>query len=249
VALCGILLGALPGLAQVNTERFRQDAESTGFSGNADLEGTVITGNADLQFYSIAGRLNYNWGPAYTFLIVDSGIGWENGNRLFNQSLAQLRHVQTMNTWLQLEGFLQHDVNKKRKLLGRQLIGGGVRLRLLKAGPLKLRNGIAYMYEMEEYDLPASSLHGRDVHAHRLSTYLTLEVGLQKTLKVLSVTYLQPEIGDWRDFKLVTENALIIDAGKHLDVSLKMNGRYDSRPPETIKKLDTISKMGLSLKF
>ncbi len=244
--LCLISFAAF---SQINTERFRQDSDSTGLSGHIDMEGTVITGNASIQFYALAGRLNYNWGKAYSFGVFDSGIGRDRDRRLYEQSLAHLRHVHTLNNKIQLELFLQQDFNKKRKLLSRWLYGAGLRLKMLKKGPIKYRHGIAYMYETEKYDLPAVSQHGRQTRAHRLSTYATIEIDLKAPFRFISVSYLQPEIGDWKDYKFITENGLIIDAGKWLDVTIKMNGRYDSKPPDNTKKLDTISKMGVAVKF
>jgi hypothetical protein len=249
--LCCALFYFLPtwSFTQINTERFRQDSDSTGLTGHVDMEATVMTGNVNLQFYNVGGRINYNWGPAYSFAVFDGGFGWEKAKSLYQQSLAHLRHVHTMNNKIQLEVFLQHDVNKKRKLLSRWLSGAGVRLKVLKKGPLKYRQGFSYMYEKEEYDLPLDSFHGQHTQAHRLNAYTTLEFDLKAPFRFLSVSYIQPEIGDWRDYKLITENGLLIDAGKWLDVTLKINGRYDSKPPDNTKKLDTISKMGITVKF
>ncbi len=74
--------------AQVNTERFREDADTVGFSGFVDLEGILATGNADFQLISLGSRLNYNWGDDYTFLIANGGHGCENGNAFVGQDIG-----------------------------------------------------------------------------------------------------------------------------------------------------------------
>lgn len=58
---------SLNNFPQINTERYRLDSDSIGFSGIADIEITAITGNTDFQIIHLGGRLNYNWGNSYTF--------------------------------------------------------------------------------------------------------------------------------------------------------------------------------------
>jgi len=235
--------------AQVNTERFREDEDSVGFSGFVDLEGIVAAGNTDFQLISLGGRLNYNWGNDYTFFIADGGYGWENGNSFVGQILAHLRHVITTGNLIQIELFTQFDNNKKRLLLARELLGGGLRFRILKTEHFKFRLGTAYMFETEKYDLPENTVHPQTTQLHRFTSYVTLNFELNKILSFISTTYYQPSITDFKDYKLFSENALLVDAGKVFDFFIKFNLRYDSRPPDTIKNIDTFSRIGFSLKF
>ena len=68
IYFCFLLLFILhsKSFSQVNTEKFRQNADSTGLTENFNVEGTAITGNTDFQFISLGGNLNYNWGNDYT---------------------------------------------------------------------------------------------------------------------------------------------------------------------------------------
>lgn len=235
--------------AQINTEKFRADNDSTGFSGNVDISATAITGNTDFQLISGDTRLNYNWGKSYTFFVGSAGYGWQDKEAFSNQALAHLRHVQLMNDFLQLEFFLQFDYNKKRLLLSRELAGAGIRLKLLSEKSIKIRYGLAYMFEHEEYDLPLHSSHGRITDANRLSTYGTLNVLLKDGFNFISVTYFQPKITQWSDFKAISDNSFISELSKLIDITFGVSLRYDSRPPDTIKQLDTVTKFGLSFKF
>ena len=152
--LVTILLVAEFISAQVNTEKFRVDTDSIGFSGNVDISGTAITGNTDFQLLSVDTRLNYNFGKDYIFFVGDAGYGWQDKEAFSNQALAHLRYVLSTNDFLQIEFFTQLDYNKKRLLLSRELAGTGVRLKLLTSSNFKIRYGIAYMFEHEKYDLP-----------------------------------------------------------------------------------------------
>ena len=235
--------------AQVNTEKYRETSDSTGFSGNVDISATAITGNTDFQLINGDTRLNYNWGKSYTFFVGSAGYGWQDKEAFSNQALAHLRHVLSMSDFLQLEFFLQFDYNKKRLLLSRELAGAGVRLKLITEKSIKIRYGLAYMFEHEKYDLPANSSHGRLTDANRLSSYITFDVLLKDGFNFVSVTYFQPEITEWSDHKAISDNSFVSELSSLLDITFGVSLRYDSRPPDTIKKLDTVTKFGLSFKF
>ncbi len=249
IILIQLTLISFTAYSQVNTEKFRADNDSTGFSGNVDISATAMTGNTDFQIINGDTRLNYNWGQSYTFFVGSAGYGWQNKEAFSNQALAHLRHVQSLNDFLQLEFFLQFDYNKKRLLLSRELAGTGIRLKLLSEESIKIRYGLAYMFEHEEYDLPANSSHGRITDANRLSSYATFNVLLKDGFNFISVTYFQPKITEWSDYKAISDNSFVSELSELLDITFGVSLRYDSRPPDTIKKLDTITKFGLSFKF
>jgi hypothetical protein len=239
----------LNSIAQINTERYRLDSDSIGLSGIADIELTAITGNTDFQIIHLGGRLNYNWGDSYTFLVADGGFGWDEGERIFDQALLHLRHVQSISELIQAEAFTQIDFNKNRLLTERELIGGGLRFRILKLNEFKLRLGTSYFYEHERYDVPAGSVHGSNLFANRFSTYLTLEYEIKDDVKLMMITYFQPQIGKWNDYRIISDNSLIVGLSSVVDLKVSFNLRYDSEPPETIKSTDTFSRFGFSFKF
>lgn len=235
--------------AQINTEKFRQDSARIGFSGIANVEITAVSGNTDFQFISLGGRLNYNWGVSYTFLVADGGFGWDEGKRIFNQALLHLRHVQSFTELIQSEIFIQTDFNKKRLLNQRELIGGGIRLRVLSNEKLKLRLGTSYFYEHEIYSVSATSIHGSNKFASRVSTYLTLEYQIADYSNLVMINYFQPQIGNWEDYRIISDISFITSISSFVDLKVSFNLRYDSKPPETIKSTDTITKFGFGFKF
>ena len=249
ITLFWIALVSMSSFAQINTEKFRKNSDSVGFSGIADIDVTAITGNTDFQFIHLGGRLNYNWVSGYTFLVADGGFGWDEGKRIFNQALAHLRHVHSLNELLQFEAFVQTDFNKKRLLDKRELIGGGLRFKVTSSDPIKIRLGISYFYEQEKYDVAENSLHGSNLFANRLSTYLTFDYKIKNDVQFVSTTYYQPQIGKWDDYKILSDNSLVVNISSFVDLNVGFNLRFDSRPPETIKGTDTFTKFGFGFKF
>lgn len=239
---------AINGYAQINTERYRQDADS-GFSGAIDFDALAQTGNTDFQHIGLGGRLNYNRSGSYTFLVLSGGYGWNKGEQFSNELITHLRNVERINDWLQLEAFIQFDYNKKRKLLARELIGAGLRYKVLTSGNLKFRAGTSYFYEIESYDLDENAFHDKNTNAHRFSTYFTFEIDLKDDLKFLSVSYYQPDVINFNDYRLISENTLSIILSKLINFNIRFNLRFDAAPPDGIKELDSITRLGLSFKF
>jgi len=236
-------------IAQINTERYRLDSDSIGITGIVDVEVTAITGNTDFQFIHLGGRLNYNWGESYTFLVADGGFGWDEGESIFDQALLHFRHVHSLNDFIQAEGFIQTDFNKKRLLTERELIGGGFRFKIFNSGEFKIRLGTTYFFEHESYDVPLNSMHGSSLYANRLSTYLTFEYEIKEDVKLVVVNYYQPQIGNWEDYRIISDNSLIVSISSYVDLKVGFNLRYDSRPAETIKNTDTFTRFGFSFKL
>lgn len=235
--------------SQINTEKFRMDSDSVGLTGIVDIDITAITGNTDLQFINLGGRLNYNWGESYTFFVADGGFGWDDGERIFDQALLHVRHVHSISELIQAEAFAQIDFNKSRLLTERELLGGGLRLRVMKSENIKLRIAASYFYEIERYDVPENSVHGKNLFANRISTYFTFEYEIKDDIKLISITYYQPQIGKLDDFRILSDNSLIIKLSSFVDLKTSFNLRYDAKPPETIKGTDTFTKFGFTFKF
>lgn len=233
---------------QINTERYRQDADS-GFSGAIDIEGLAQTGNTDFQLLSLGGRLNYNRINGYSFFVFTGGYGWNDGKQFSNELISHLRNVEGLTDFLQFEAFLQFDYNKKRKLLARELFGAGLRYKILTSDDFKFRLGTLYFFENEEYDLPQVSVHGRNVNAHRFSSYSTFEFVIAANTKFTSVTYFQPDLSSLDDYRVISENTLGLTITRQLSFNVRFNIRYDTVPPDEIKDLDTITKVGISIKF
>jgi putative salt-induced outer membrane protein YdiY len=243
------ILMVATSLSQINIEKYRTSADSSGFSGNVNIDITAMTGNTDFQFINLNSRLNQNWIASYTFLVANGGFGWDKGEKIFNQALAHLRHVQDLNNDIQIEAFTQYDFNKKRLLTGRELIGGGFRFKLIKQDDMKLRLGTSYFYEHENYDVPANSNHGNNLFTNRLSTYLTYELKLKEDVQLVLISYYQPHIDKWEDYRIISDNSLIVSLSSLLDINISFSLRFDSRPPETIKNTDTITKFGFGFRF
>lgn len=232
--------------AQVNTEKFRKSADTTGFSLRSDIDFTFMSGNADFAFLGTNSRINCNWGEGYTFLVVNGGFGRNKGANFFSQAILHLRNVNTLNDFLQLEEFVQYDNNKQILLLNRKIFGFGLRFRIIDTDEIKFRIGPAAFYELEDYEVSKLSLELDKERLLRLSVYFTALVELQDDLSFLTTSYFQPAAKKLNDFRFLSDNALNIQLGKTVDLVFKLQMRFDSQPAPSIKKFDLVSKVGVA---
>lgn len=236
-------------LAQVNTERYRADSDSMGFSLRADLEYFFMTGNSDFHFFGANTRFNHKWQDDYIFLVANTGFGQNSGKSFLNQTLVHLRNVYSLSNQFQIEGFVQYDNNHERLLRHRYLGGAGVRILLVKKEDYLLRFGLSGFYESEEYDLPAGARHPLKTETMRMNSYLTFDLDVKKDIALITVLYVQPSIEGFSDYRIISDNALSVNLWQGIEILIKVNVRYDSAPPDEIKDFDLVTNLGLGISF
>lgn len=235
--------------AQINTERFRISQNYLGFSAEAGAGITIRTGNTDLQLISGKGRINYNGGTFYTFLVFGGDFGWKSGQQFSNESLMHLRYVPSLSRIIQLELFGQLDYNKARKLSFRKLAGSGVRVKAYRDSSIRFSAGAGLMIENEIYDLPQGSIHPSNETFVRSTNYITTEIALSENADFYSTIYYQPAVNKFSDYKILSENSISAKITKHLDMEILLTLRHDNKPPDNTKKLDINSSFGFKIRL
>lgn len=235
--------------AQINTERFRVSQYHLGLGGEAGVGITVRTGNTDLQLISGKGRINYNGGTFYSFLVIGGDFGWKGSEQFSNESLVHLRYVPSLSRITQLELFGQIDYNKARKLSFRKLAGSGLRFKAYRDSSIRFSVGAGFMIENENYDLPPGSIHPSNETFVRSTNYITTEISLSENADFYSTIYYQPAVNKFSDFKILSENSVSAKISKHLDMEILFTLRNDNKSPDDTKKLDINSSFGFKYRF
>jgi hypothetical protein len=234
---------------QVNTEKYRSAADTTGFTLQSEIDMKLQKGNVDFQEMSIESLAQYKFVSGRMFFVISGDLGWESGRRFSNTMLAHLRYVKNISKILQLEFFVQTDYDKSRLLDGRLIAGAGPRWRLWNKPKEGLWIGNSLFYEQEKYSLSANAKHEEKIRNVRFSTYLSFIKSLRDFADLNTVFYFQPQFSDWDDFKIVGESGLVIKLTKHLSMDIKFIYRFDNKPPDSIKKEDITLENGLIITF
>jgi Protein of unknown function, DUF481 len=234
-------------LAQVNIEKYNNLNDDFGIKGSISLYASVRTGNTDIQEFGLDGRVKFKGKQFYSFLIGQGEYGWNKGEEYSNNALLHFRYLRELNKIFKPEFFAQINYNKSRLLLFRSLAGVGLRFDLISDSLNQLTFGSAYMYEFENLDLVQSSKQTEKTYHHRWSNYLSFSSSITSNTRLAIVVYAQPRFDNFNDLRILSENHLSVGLTDKLSLSLNFSLRYDSKPPEGIKDLDTNTKLGFTI--
>jgi len=236
--------------SQINIESLRMEEDSTDiWSGHVESELTVKKGSSDVVLLESTVSVGADWDDRGALVIVKGDIGESNGARISNSFVAHLRYVEKVSDFLNIEAFVQYNYNLSRKLLGREIEGAGVRLRLHESELLKVRFGLGGMYESERYNItPGSEVASEDSRL-RGSSYLALIFLPAHNIKITSTTYYQPAFNTINNFRMLSETKAAFKFSSDLSFAVKFNLFYDNLPLPGLKTYEIDSKYGITWEF
>jgi hypothetical protein len=235
--------------AQVNIEALRRDTVGPGLSGTLGTDLSVRTGNVQLVELGVHGRADLVRGRTSTFLVGGGSLGFLGGSQFTSDGLLHLRLAWILRPWLEPEWYAQVNYDKPRRLDFRALAGGGLRVRLFQDSAARLWAQSGLMLEHERLDLPAGATEPVKTTVVRSSSYLAFRVVAGDNLLVTTTTYMQPRVARPGDIRLLENLALAVSVTRAVAVTVTFDLRYDSEPPDGIRRLDTALVTGLTVSF
>jgi putative salt-induced outer membrane protein YdiY len=246
VFLC---LGPISGkiaAGQVNTERMRAlDVDGVRFEVGGDV--AVQSGNADLFEVGMSLRIDVRSQANYLFLVGDLRYGEKDGDPFRNRSFAHLRYNRTLTPWLVAEGFTQVERDGFAQLQLRTLGGAGLRVQYVNTDAFKLFQGTTPMYEFENLDASAVTVHPATSSHIRWSNYVNVRLQLTDNTYLLNTIYVQPRADALGDTRILDDARLAVALSKRVTLNIRFNLRYDSRPPDEVEDLDLALRNGITV--
>jgi hypothetical protein len=250
VAVAALLTAAPVVLtAQVNVEQLRVTNAGLGVSGSAGAGFSARTGNVELVLLNFDARAEYDRAGWLTFLVGRAGLGWKSGARFADEGLLHWRFDGRVTRAVAGEVFVQTDYDKARLLTFRAVAGTGPRFTLAESARWRLAIGTAYMFEHEHLDLPPGAVHPVQTDVSRWSNYLSLRYGDGARVALVATGYAQPEFADLGDVRVLGDFRLAVKLSGALSLTVASNLRYDSRPPDGIRALDTATQTGVTVEW
>ncbi|RMG54432.1 MAG: DUF481 domain-containing protein [Bacteroidetes bacterium] len=236
LALCLLQVFLLPAQV-VNTEKLRVDAQEDGWAHQGTF-GLSLSRNKAGQLLGIglrlrseyhAGRHRLLWVGDYARTRLQSDdAGSILVKNIRNEGFVHLRYNYRFQPWLTWEAFVQSQFNEIQAMRYRQLQGTGPRFRLIDRDSVHVFLGTLYMFEYEETTDGTPFMFHRD---HRLSSYLSAGFAFSPTASLNHVTYFQPRLDQWSDFRLSSESILSVALTTHIQLNVSFNLVYDTQPP------------------
>jgi len=162
-----------------------------------------------------------------------------------NTWFLHLRYNQKLSNLFRFEAFMQSQNNQLLEINSRNLIGVGLRFKLISKENVKLYLGNAYMYEEEKSD--AFSI---KEYNHRNSTYLSISATIaESNVDITNTIYFQPLYKGFSDFRVLEQLKIDIPLSKILSLYTLLDYYHDNLTPSGGSQFSTNISIGLGIKL
>jgi len=228
----------------INSEKlFNQQVDQFYFviSPTVDFQkGNSDVFEASVQLSSLYKLTDKHW------LKLTGGVDMiqENGLDVSNDKFLQFRHTFSLTprshtfTFYQLQNSFTLGVKK------RQLIGSGVRFKVIKKEIIRLDFGVGVMNEIEVYNYDI-----QDENKFRVTSMLVFKKTFE-AVAIKNVAYFQPNITRWSDFRLLNEFDFTFEINEWLEYEVNYIVRFDNEKPDFLEEqIDQYITSGFNIKF
>ncbi len=241
-----LLLTPLFSIVDIATVDFEDKPE--GFSGSAYGSFQKKRGNTDKDEAEYGGRIQYDTKHTITWLEGEVEKDEVSGVLTDENSFLHLRHIHQLYSpeWAS-EYFVQHRKDKFKSIRGRELLGAGLRYRVMNSATYgKLFFGLSAMDEQIDY---TSSEPDPDEHNYRMSSYLSYKLPVNEVFDLGYLGYYQPKIDNGSDYISASIMEMTIHLTKVFDLSYLIEFDYDTQPAQGVEKRDLTQKLSFIYRF
>ncbi|MCA0429604.1 MAG: DUF481 domain-containing protein [Bacteroidetes bacterium] len=227
----------------VNIEGKRFLKDTNGFVGRADFNFNI---NQNVQQVLILGlnvHAQYVHNRNRILAISDLSFFKAGKQDFVNSGFQHLRYNYKIANRLTMEAFVQAQYNLALQLNQRNLAGAGPRIKIWKKPKFKMYAACLYMYEFQVQNNDSI----REFN-NRISAYASFNIDFKK-LDFVSTTYFQPNLADFNDYRIASDNVLEIIITNRFNFKTGINLLFDTQQPLRVPNLTYIYRNGLSFKF
>lgn len=211
----------------VNIESKRMPLDSNRFALKSDLFFKYANNNGDYLFQigsSLTTQLKSKDLKKIYFFIGNYNLIRSKDKDFENSWFFHLRYNQKLSNLFRLEAFIQNQNNELLTINSRNLIGAGIRLKIISKKPIKAYLGNAYMYEIENVKSTDQKYYN-----NRNSSYLSLTFSFPKSkLDLTSTTYFQPLYSNLNNHRILQQFRSEIPISKSISFSTLFDYFYNS---------------------
>ena len=224
-----------------------------GHTGTVNLALMARAGNTQILVSSANTTNFWRFGEHVLLLTAKASYGLKGGRGEWNEEPYQerifehLRYRRDISDWLSVEGFVQHEYDRWRRLRFRGLAGAGPRFDFDLGKSSHLGLGVAFMSQWEELLSPkAGDLHG--IHQEsRLSSYLSASIKLNDDAALSGSFYVQPNLARFSDVRGLVDAKITVALTKRLALRVLLALNYYTAPPAQVRGYDASTNVGFTL--
>ena len=229
----------------VNIENLRLATKQEGFTGSIDLSLNFTMNTVQLLQIGDRMRIGYNKKRHHILLLTDHSFISTKDVSIVNLGFEHVRYNYSFkdSANIMLEVFEQAQFNKIQKINLRFLLGTGLRFHILDQKNYQLNFGTGLMAEYEELiDYGIS----RDVLSNN---YFSFDGQFTEHIGMNNITYFQPKLIDFGNYRLSNETQIRFMINKHLTYRIVYSLTHESRDIEGVRKTNYTFRNALSFTF
>lgn len=241
-----ILLCCFSAKAQIlNAESLRKVTDTSGWSGSATVNFSLAR-NVTEQI-SLGSDIHLQYKKNKHLFLVKNQIVFQkvDNEDFFNSGIQHFRYNNRFADRWAWEAFVQGQYNRVAKIDFRGLAGTGMRYKLTTSEKYKFYLGSLLMFEYEEVADGVTPTQ-KDF---RLSSYLSFSLYPTDNISVVSTTYYQPQIDQWRDHRVSSETSLVFTIYENVKFNTTYVFIYDAFPALGIPNSQYRLSSGLTYTF
>ena len=232
----------------VNIETKRVHADSVLFSVQNDFSFVLTSNNGDYIYRYINNLALHVKTKNYKhnfFLVGNYNLLRSRETEFSNILMVHLRHIYKLMDHIRIESLYQVQEDQLLNVNQRNLIGIGLRFRLINNEHLHLNIGSTYLYEREESDA-----FEKVDYFHRNSSYCAFSYEVPaKNVTISNTLYFQPLFRDFSDYRLLEEFKLSVKITKGVSINSLFTYYVDQVTPSGESQSRINSMMGFGLHF
>lgn len=241
---CFVSLELHSQVVDIESQRFNKN--QNGIFGEVNFDGSFTQNTTQVWQISNENKLLFQQSKFSALLFSDFGLVKGNKADLINRGFAHVRFNYHLNKSKKLttEAFEQIQYNRIQGINLRQLVGAGLRQKIVGHDSLESFFGILGMYEFEQ--VKDQTTPNKDF---RLSSYFSVDWLLTKSVSFNTIFYYQPLANKFSDFRATNRSTFIFNITQKWGFKLMFSYLTDSNPPVGIPKEIITIQNGLSLRF
>ncbi len=204
----------------------------------------VLTGNSEYNAYNIEYKLNRTRKKLNIITILNRKKKSNDNTKISESNFGHIRIQKPIYPHLYIENFYQYEYDPFKDLESRILVGLGIRKNIKPSAPsqtYRFQVGTGIMQETESTTTSKTT----DI---RSSSYINYANTFNdKTVKV--ITYFQPKISNFSDFRALAEASLTNKLYKQISLVSKIKVNIDKNPPIGIKESDLSIHHAITINF
>ena len=229
----------------VNIEAKRMQTDSTRFVLKSDMLFNYTDTNDAYVLKlgtNIATQLKSKDLDKIYFLVWNYDLVRTDEKDVQNSWFLHARYNQKLSDLFRLEAFVQNQNNTQLTISRRNLIGAGIRFKLINKERTKAYFGNSYMYEIEKLNDIDQRFYN-----HRNSTYLSLTQAFEKVhLDLIATVYFQPLYRDIDNHRVLGQFKAEIPLTDHISLAALYNYFFTSFSSDLPDDLSSTINLGVT---